>query len=297
MTRDLAVIIVSYNSGRDVLTCLESLLATNDLGLRIIVADNASPDGSASLIADWINTQRAQVELIETGHNGGYAFGVNAGLAVARKDPDIRWFWVLNPDMTMPADSLKALRQHLETANEFSLLGGRVVYADGSNRLQTDGGLVNRWTGVTHNVNLGATLDAPLPDPSEIDFIMGGNMIASRAFIDAVGPMREDYFLYYEEVDWALRRPVHLPLAICKDFVVHHAAGTSIGSATLDRGASPFAQYWKHRARLKFISRFNALALPVALLWTLAKLVQLGLKGQGAGGRAMLKGAISGLKP
>ena len=297
MTRDLAVLIVSYNSGRDVLSCVESLLATNDQGLRIIVADNASPDGSARPIADWIRTENAPVELIETGRNGGYAFGVNAALKVACIDPAIRWFWVLNPDMTVPEKSLQALRHHLETAVDFSLLGGRVVYADGSARLQTDGGLVNRWTGVTHNVNLGASLDAPLPDAVKIDFIMGGNMVASRVFIDAVGPMREDYFLYYEEVDWALRRPANLPLAICKDFVVHHAAGTSIGSATLDRGASPFAQYWKHRARLKFVGHFNPLGLPIALAWTLAKLLQLGFKGQGAGGRAMLKGAISGLKP
>jgi len=295
MTAKIGVIIVSYNSGTDVIRCLESLLPDSE-DLRIVVADNASPNGSAQMIKSWIAQRVAEVEVIETGRNGGYAFGVNAGLAKLSHDPEVQWFWILNPDMTVPSDSLKALRSYLGKPSHFSLLGGRVVYDDGSGRLQTDGGIVNRWTGVTHNVNLGKTLAVTPPKPENLDFIMGGNMVASREFLDRIGPMKEDYFLYYEEVDWAMRRPADLPLAICEDFVVHHAAGTSIGSATLDRGASEVAQFWKHRARMIFLWRFNRLALPIAAIWTVGKVLQLVLRGQKAGAKGALKGTWRGLK-
>lgn len=94
----------------------------------------------------------------------------------------------------------------LRTTPGYGLIGGRVCYAEPPHRIQIDGGTVNRWTGVTSNINLGAeAAQAPVPKGEDMDFVTGANLVASRRFYETVGPMREDC-LYYEEADWALRR-------------------------------------------------------------------------------------------
>ena len=99
-------------------------------------------------------------------------------------------------------------------------------------------------------------------------------MVASRAFYEKIGPMREDYFLYYEEVDWAMRRG-DLPLVYCQGLDVYHRAGTSTGSPTVERPATPFSQYFKHRGRIRFIRRFRPASLPFAFGYTLAYTVKM----------------------
>lgn len=116
-------------------------------------------------------------------------------------------------------------------------------------------------------------------------------MVASRAFYDAAGPMPEEYFLYYEEVDWAMRRGA-LPLAFCAQARIYHRAGTSIGSATLDRLASPFSLYFKHRARMRFVRRHLGSGVIMAWAYTFAKAGQYMLKGHGVGALAVLSGAF-----
>ena len=161
----------------------------------------------------------------------------------------------------------------------FSLIGGRVVYYDHPEQIQIDGGTINRWTGVTSNLNLFAQHpQTPPPKADEMQFITGASMVTSRKFIDRAGLMPEDYFLYYEEVDWALRRG-DLPLVHCDDAIIFHRAGTALGSPTIGRPASPFSLYFKHRARMRFVRRHFPFFLPIALAYSFAKTAQLMLKG------------------
>src|SRR5690606_24724407 len=120
--------------------------------------------------------------------------------------------------------------------------------------------------------------EAALPKGEDLDFITGASMIASRGFYEAVGPMREDYFLYYEEADWALRRG-EMPLVVAEGLVVYHHAGTSIGSPTLERLASPFSFWFKYHSRMLFVRRFNPIGLPVAMAYATVKAMQLLVKG------------------
>ncbi len=322
----LGVVVVIFNTGEVVLDCLESLLADRETPLSVVVVDNASTDRTADLIEDWAAGRRPwtapgdlpfalaatpkpiavqdaaagpsrtpAITLIRSGVNGGFAAGVNIGLAHLAKDRDIGRFWVLNPDGIAAPGAARAFATW--PAPGFSLMGGRVTYVDPPGRIQIDGGTIDRRTGVTGNINLGRDIaDAPMPEAGMMDFITGASMVASRAFYETVGPLREDYFLYYEEVDWALRRGT-MPLAFCPQARVYHRAGTAIGSPTLDRIASPFSLYFKHRARLRFVRRFLPLSLPTALAYTVAKAGQYALRGHRAEARATLAGAFGGRPP
>jgi len=319
----LGVVVVTFNSADVILDCLESLLASVGVALRIAVVDNGSTDGTLALLRGWAcgdwpyaapadlpfhlaavpkpvplhatvppPTADHTVTLIETGMNGGFAAGVNRGLAALVAVPKIDRFWVLNPDSAASPATARAFATEPAPPGGFALMGGRVVYLDTPNQIQIDGGTINWRTGVTSNINQYADpVTTPPPDPAQMDFISGASMVASRAFYETAGPMPEDYFLYYEEVDWALRRGA-FPLAYCNDAIVYHWAGTAIGSPTTQRPASPFSLYFKHRGRIRFVKRHLPRALPGALIHSLAKAAQLGLKGFGAEARAVLAGSF-----
>lgn len=296
----IGVVVVAFNSADVLAQCLDSLLVQAGGAPRIVVVDNASPDGSAALVRDWAaganvrglalrleeraagdaaGAERPDVLLVRSGVNRGFAGGVNAGLAALAAWPEIGHFWVLNPDAFADSEACQAIRAAADARPGYGLIGGRVQYAEPPRNVQIDGGTVNRWTGVTGNINLGRpAASAPMPDAGAVDFVTGANLVASRRFLDTVGPMREDYFLYYEEVDWAMRRG-SLPLVIAAGFRVFHHAGTAIGSPTLERLASPLSFWFKYRSRMKFVRRFYPLALPVAVLYATAKAAQLFLKG------------------
>ena len=325
MLPPLGVVIVTFNAADVILDCLESLLAATDVRLDIVVVDNASTDDTLMALRNWASgispyappadmpfeltvcskpvvlsdaagslAAGHNVTLIEAGVNGGFAAGVNRGLAFLAGRPGIDRFWVLNPDSAVPPGTAQAFATK-SGPGEFSLMGGRVIYLDDPDKIQIDGGLINWWTGVTGNTHQYMAATTPSPDPASFDFITGASMVVSRSFYDRVGPMAEDYFLYYEEVDWALRRG-DLPLAYCPGGIVYHRAGTAIGSPTLGRPASPFSLYFKHRARIRFMRRHRARNLPFALAYSLAKAGQLALQGYWLEARTILQASL-GLPP
>lgn len=309
----LGVVIVSYNSSDVILDCLETLLSAaceDGTALRVVVVDNASTDGTPKAVADWAAgtdsyelpgdlpfssagirkpLQEDSIRLIESGLNFGFAAGVNIGLAYLAEDPSITRFWVLNPDSVVPKGTPAAFSRH--NSEEFSMMSGRVTYYDQPDMIQIDGGKLNRWTGVTGNINLYKSIqECPAPPPEALAFVTGACMVISREHYSLAGAMPEDYFLYYEEVEWALRRG-SLPFAVCPEARIYHRGGSAIGSPVPGRPASTFSLYFKHRARMRFVRRNLPLSLPFAWAYTLAKAGQYFFKGWHAEARSVLAGA------
>jgi len=325
----LGVIVVTFNSGGEAVDCVESLAAAGaavGVTLRIVVVDNASTDDTVARLRDWGDGSApygppndapfdiepvpkplsiveapagtaadpaSRLVLLRNPVNAGFAGGVNVGLAYLAALPDIDHYWVLNPDSLVPPETLDALANALPQAGRYALMGGRMTYVDPPDKIQIDGGVVNRRTGVVSGINLGKRhADTPMPSPDDLDFVMGGSMIASRAFVEAVGPMREAYFLYYEEVDWAMRRG-DLPLRCCVGLRVYHRAGSSIGSPNPTRRASPFSLYFKHRGRIMFTRRFFPRSLPIAWAYSMAYAARLLRHGAVAETQAVLAGTFN----
>jgi len=99
----IAAIVVTYESAAVIEKCLTSLLlAAPRRGVQIWVADNASADDSAARAT----TIAGESCVLRLARNGGYAAGVNAGIAAAGDAP---WIAVLNPDTEVPAGALDQL--------------------------------------------------------------------------------------------------------------------------------------------------------------------------------------------
>ncbi|MCU0890504.1 MAG: glycosyltransferase family 2 protein [Sandarakinorhabdus sp.] len=294
----IGVIIVAYQSADVIGACVRSLLASEGADLRIIVVDNGCTDATAKVVAaaadgaDFADlpAERAEhlaladiakVTLLRSPVNLGYAGACNIGLKALMPHAAVNLFWILNPDCVVMPDTAAAYVRCGAQAGAFGLMGGRTLYHDPPHHVQSDGGRLRRLTGIAVNVNAGALPDAvTMPDAATLDFISGANMVASRAFIEQVGLMAEDYFLYYEELDWAARRGA-LPFRLCPDAIVHHHGGTTIGTGTLVRAPSPFANYFNYRNRMRFMRRFAPAFVPCSWLWSLAAIGKMLLKGGG----------------
>lgn len=323
-TKKLGVVVVAFDSADVILECLESLFASRGAELAVVVVDNDSRDDTVARVTDWaagrltlkqraaspltveavakpldievtepgaLPTRDAALTLLRSRINSGFAGGVNQGLRVLERRADVAAFWVLNPDCVVPADTAaKYLAAMAE--GPFGLLGCRTIYHDAPDQIQTDGGYVNKLTGVCSSANPGCDpRTTPLPDPATLDYIGGANMVASREFLATAGYMVEDYFLYYEEVDWAARRG-HLPLKLVPDAIVYHHGGTSIGSGSHDRRPTPFSNYFNYRNRRMFAQRHLKGRAPIVTAYALAKAAQLRLLGAPDEAAAVVAGIL-----
>jgi hypothetical protein len=320
----LGVVIVTYGSEDVIGECLETLAASTGAALKIVIVDNASKDGSCEAVINWASGAAPYVRpansplpksepvskplplaqmqadepvaalgpltLIRSNMNLGFAGGVNVGLRALAGQAD--WFWVLNPDCAVPPDTARGYIEAAQANPNFSLMSSRTIYYDHPELIQSDGGWVDRATGVCHQRNQKASVtSAVAPPASELDWLTGANIVASPAFLARAGLMPEDYFLYYEEVDWAFRRG-DMPLALAPGVVVYHHGGTSVGSGTIGRRSSPFSDYLGHRNRMRFTRRFLSQWSVGAYAYGFAKAVQLMLQGAPAQAYASLAGTL-----
>ena len=312
-SKKLGVVIVLFNSSDVIAECLERLYASHGAELKVVLVDNNSPDNSCDVVRDWasgrvpfsnpedsplgqsgalISKPLALAEyqtgeeinldsglsLLHSPVNGGFGYAVNCGLRSLLADSEIDLFWVLNPDCVPHPDAAKIYLERGQSG-DFALMTGLTVYYEHPDRIQSLGGRVGLWTGTCRQVGYGLSpRTTPAPDVSTINFVTGANMVASRLFIEKTGLMKEDYFLYYEEVDWAFRRK-NLPLLLAPEAVVYHRGGTSIGSGSVARRASPFSNYFNFRNRIRFAWRHLRASLLFVYLFALAKAVQLLLIG------------------
>lgn len=306
----IGVVVVTYDSEEVIEECIGSLLATVGCHMQIAVVENASTDNTAKKIRDVsrdqpnfneINVDEAisgapkgasGITLIRSEVNRGYAGGVNVGLQYCRNLNDIDYFWVINPDCRVLTDTGLKFVERAAQVPTFGLMGGRVLYVKPEHTIQSDGGVVNPWTGMCANLNLSKdSRTTPYPEASRCDYISGANIFVSRPFLNEVGLMQEDYFLYYEEVDWALRRGRY-ELAIAEDAVIYHHAGTSIGSPVVGRvQGSAFSNYFNYRNRMRLMRQFFPARLPIAYCYSLLKVARLLLQGH----RSEADGAFRGL--
>jgi GT2 family glycosyltransferase len=205
----VAIVVVMYNSA----ALLPDLVASLPDGARgvdheLVLVDNASTDESvarARECAPWAT-------IVETGRNGGYAAGINAGLASAGEH---RAALVLNPDVRLQPGCLATLLAALDDP-EVGIAVPRLEDRNGvlifSMRREPSlrSALADALIGAERAGRIG-TLGEVVSDPAAYaaparpDWPEGSTMLVSRECLDAVGPWDESFFLYSEETEFALR--------------------------------------------------------------------------------------------
>ena len=217
---DLAVIVVSWNVRQLLGGCLTSVkqsLADSarlgaPLAAGIWVIDNASSDGSP----DMVRTRFPDVHLVANRDNRGFAAANNQGLTLALAH-EPRHLLLLNPDTVVRGRALETLVRFLDTTERAGMAGARLVFGDGSFQHSAFAfpGLAQLAIDLfpvparLHDTRLNGryprarvAADAP---PFPIDHPLGAAMLVRRAAVRDVGLMDTRFFMYCEEIDWAMR--------------------------------------------------------------------------------------------
>lgn len=277
----ISVIILNFKGVQDTIACVNSLLVLYGDSIRVFVCDNDSGDKSDELIKKEFS-MFPSVSVLQSGRNGGFAFGNNVGIRTALHDPNIRFFWILNNDTLVRPGAIEAMVARMESDSSVGILGATLVYHEHPSVVQARGGSVmNPWTSISKHIGNGETLDENV-DLADIErrmsFVSGASMFVSRKFIEEVGLLSERYFLYFEEADWVARSKGRFRLGYCPEAVIEHKEGASIGSSSAGRLASPFSVYHVCRSRLIFTRTHRLWALPTVVLrmmrYLLASLVR-----------------------
>jgi N-acetylglucosaminyl-diphospho-decaprenol L-rhamnosyltransferase len=261
----IAVAIVSYRSRADVLSCLAALAQSRHTDFEVIICENGGPAAFDDLRAHLPSLPGGQtVRVVLAEGNLGYAGGVNRCMAEA---PDADAWWVLNPDTQPDADAMAALAQRL-AVGDCEAVGCAVRLDDDS--IQSYGGLWRPQFARAVSIGYGSPVVGAIDGraiEAQQNYINGAAMLVGRRFRDVAGPMREDYFLYCEEVEWCLRaKAAGLRLGFAPDAFVLHHHGTSTGNTTDIRHRSALSVYLDERNKI-LVTRdcFPALLLPASV--------------------------------
>jgi hypothetical protein len=212
---DLGIVILNWNT-RDLLReCLRSVYASRGpLAFLVCVVDNASTDGSATMVRAEFPLAR----LVESPVNGGYAAGNNLGLRAlgfdrGRSDGP-RYALLLNPDTVLPPNALAGMVGYLEAHPEAGAAGPKLVLPNGTLDLACRRSLafeafVYRILGLSRlfprSRRFGQyNLTYLSPDvETEVGSVVGAFMLVRREAISQAGLLDEAFFMYGEDLDWA----------------------------------------------------------------------------------------------
>jgi GT2 family glycosyltransferase len=216
--------------------------------------------------------------LIQTGANYGYAGGNNVGLRYTMAREEIEYAWLLNNDTVVERDALSELVRRMQSAPRAGMCGSAVMFYQDPQKIWALGGSsYSKWLGASKCIGQPHLYD-PSVNVSDVekamDNVAGASMLVSRDFLSDVGLMTEDYFIYFEEIDWAIRAKGKYGLAFSSKSLVYHKEGASIGSSSrpTEKPKSLISDYYSVRNRIKFTLRYFPYALPtvyLGLFWAL----------------------------
>ncbi len=220
--RDLAIVIVNYNTSGLLRECLFSVYASRGgLDLAVCVVDNASPDDSAAMV----RAAYPQVHLIANRENAGYPQANNQGLSLfgfrdagdaEKASAELpRYALLLNPDTVLPPDALAQMVAFMEAHAEAGAAGPKLVRLDGSLDKACRRSFPTPESSLWHMLRLDKLFprsrrfgryDLTYLDPdtvTPVDAIVGAFMLVRREAIVQAGLLDETFFMYGEDLDWA----------------------------------------------------------------------------------------------
>lgn len=257
------ICVLNYCNPKDTIPCLDSLLQLKDAEYRILLLDNASSDDSQEILAKYAALHQDKVVFFPLKRNLGYAGGNNIGLRYAMSQGDMEYAWILNNDTLVEPDALSWLVRYMDQNPHVGMCGSKLIYEWDRSRVQGYGGKYVPWIGVSSTY----TEETDIP---RIDYVIGAAIFVRRSFLEDIGLMCEDYFLYFEETDWAVRARGRYSLGCEPRSVVYHREGAVIGAnAAHPDEKSELADYYAMRNRLLFTRKYYPQCLPTVYLSSL----------------------------
>ena len=244
----VSIILLNYCNYWDTIACINSLEYMNYTNYHIYVVDNHSPNDS---LRELKKMESNRVTVIDSGLNGGFAFGNNIGIRYALKN-SFDYILLLNNDTIVTRDFLKKLTK-TAVNNSSDVTTCRIMYNDVRELVWYAGGSIDWFNqrAVHQGINQQYTGDTHI---REVSFVSGCCMLLSKKCLDLLGEFPEEYFMYYEDLDFC-KQAIDKGLKILYDpnvFIYHCVSACGGGSD------SPFVVEWSNRSRRIFMKKYSS---------------------------------------
>lgn len=259
INQDVKVSVITVNYNQPEVTCdlIESLRNISYKNIEIIVVDNNSEKD-----IDQIKTRYPEIKLIKSKKNLGFAGGNNLGLKHSKGE----YVLFINNDVEVEPDFMEPLLEMQESSISIGAISPKINYYTQKSRIQYAGTEpVSRFTLRNKHIGSGSVDQGQYFRPQETAYAHGACMMVSKRVIDQVGPMDEQFFLYYEEQDWCerIRKLGYMNYVVPKSQVFHKES-VSTGKN------SPLKTYYLSRNRILFARKnFTAGQLMISFLYML----------------------------
>jgi GT2 family glycosyltransferase len=288
----VAIIILNWNGWKDTIECLESLYQINYYNFDVIVVDNDSHDESLEKIRNYasgkidvksdffeynpsikpikileytkkesehlkdetkfLNLPSKKLFLIKNYANYGFAEGNNIGIRFVVNTLNTNYILLLNNDTVVDQDFLKEMVNIGESSTDIGIIGPKIYYYDEKNIIWCIGGKIDWKFARGLQIGINEVDNGQYNEIKEFEYVSGSAFLIKREVVDRIGLMDKQFFLYFEESDWALRasqkeyRIVYAPKA-----EVWHRVSKSGGGIT-----KPLGLYYITRNRWLFMKKW-----------------------------------------
>ncbi|CAM3129872.1 glycosyltransferase family 2 protein [Sporolactobacillus spathodeae] len=242
---EVAVILVNWNNHKDTVECLDSFSDLSYKNFKVYLVDNKSTDNSVNLINEHIASKKYTftIDFIMTEKNLGFAGGNNVALRKAYNSGS-KYFWLLNNDTITTPNSLTNLVNCMEKNEKIGIVGSKIYY-NNSDIIWFVGGTFDPSTGRTRHISFKHKDSGQYKTPFEVNYISGCSMMIRREVIRDIGFMSEDFFLYYEEVDYNIKaEKYNWKIVVEPNSVIYHKVSISSGG---EKNLAPYVAYYDLR--------------------------------------------------
>jgi N-acetylglucosaminyl-diphospho-decaprenol L-rhamnosyltransferase len=211
LTPSVHIVVVNWNTGDYLRSCLSSIAAADREGVgiaRVTVVDNDSRDGSA----DGLEALELPLTVVRNSHNAGFAAACNQAASGSAED----YLLFLNPDTRLFPDTLAVTTRFMESERAAGVGICGVCVVDRAGRpaiscarfptLRVMVGKMTRLHRVAPTIFPSHHLTAAeLRESRFVDQVIGAFYLVRRELFEQLGGFDTRFFLYFEEVDFALR--------------------------------------------------------------------------------------------
>lgn len=243
----VSIISVNFNQIQVTFELLESLRNISYPNLEIILVDNGSKENSSVLISNNF----PEVTYIFSEKNLGFSGGNNLGIQASKGE----FLFFINNDAEITEGCIESLLDLFKKVPKLGIVSPRICY----DPKLTDNQQIIQYAGATHvhpmtarNQILGEKQidQGQFKEAKETAYVHGAAMMVKRDVVEKVGKMPEEFFLYYEELDWSEQiRNAGYKVYVEPNALVFHKESLAVGKN------STLKTYYHTRNRIFFVRR------------------------------------------
>ena len=261
--KKLAIIIVNWKQYDLTKKCLLSINKTKFNNYKIILVDNESSEKKLNVLLNDFNN----LKVIQNKLNLGFGVANNQAITYAL-DKNYDYVMLLNNDTEVDQNFISPLINCIKNNNSIGGVQPLIMNYNKRDSIWSAGGYINKFFGNT-------TTNKSLEKKLDLDWITGCCMLLKTEVIEKTKLLDENFFAYYEDVDWSLRiKDLGYSLQLVETSLIYHHGSISSNNSTSEGRLSAYVHYLNFKNHIYFlrkhIEKFNFFGV---VLYQLMKLI------------------------